>query len=309
MMASLMTRKDTTHLGFSDESHWNTGRYRSLGLVTLTSENRNDLTVAVQHILDNSGTKEFAWKNLRDVKYSFAAEKLCDFVNRTVGGEMRVDVLTWDVEDSRHRIYGRDDTANLARMYYHLMTSAITRRWPSGAVWQMHPDERTDMDWDELERCLRGVPRKLKSHAQARLDGEAETSKLNKPRIDPVKSSSEPLVQLADLFAGIAAFSWNRSAAYDRWEAREDGQTDMFDDILDAAQPLAISKSESYKARTLQRFDAFWLRAGGIHHDYGEGLRTWKPDVPVNFWLYIPQGDNDKAPRRGDRPSVPRSRR
>ena len=179
----------------------------------------------------------------------------------------------------------------------------MRRRWPSDAIWQMHPDERTDMDWEELERCLGGIPRKLKGYSQSRLDEAVDASELGKPRVKPVKSSDQPLVQLADLFAGLAAFSWNRSNEYDRWESKENGQSDMFDrqtDILRGMPSPGISISESYKARILHRFDGQWLRhnGNGIRHDYGEGLKTWNPAIPINFWLYAPQRDDDKAPRR-----------
>jgi len=66
-----------THIGFADESHWNTGRFRSLGLVTLPL---NCLEVAeseVRRLLDESQVREFKWKKLNGAKERFAAEKLC----------------------------------------------------------------------------------------------------------------------------------------------------------------------------------------------------------------------------------------
>ena len=58
-----------------------------------------------------------------------------DFViEQALQGALGEDVLTWDTEDSRHKIKGRDDIANLQRMYYRPLrpyTSILALRLPS----------------------------------------------------------------------------------------------------------------------------------------------------------------------------------
>ena len=44
---------------------------------------------------------------------------------------IRIDSLMWDIDDSRHKISGRDDTANLCRMYHHLLRNVFLERWPN----------------------------------------------------------------------------------------------------------------------------------------------------------------------------------
>ena len=287
---------DFTHVGYSDESHWNQGRYRSLGLVTLPIVNLDETTAAAQEILAERKAKEFAWKRLRTANQEAVARKLCTLVsNLALAGTIRVDTLIWDVFDSRHQIQGRDDTANLARMYYHLLINVVERRWPTGTYWEMRPDDRTDMDWETLEECLQYPSRAMRNPTRMLLDRTSDVEGVARPQISPIHSIDQPLIQIADLFAGLAAFSWNRHVEYQHWRSKQLGQLGMFSD----ASQAELSKSETYKARALQYFEAQcpW-QILGISQANGKGLRTRSPADPINFWPYTPQHDEDRAPRR-----------
>lgn len=104
-----------THLAFSDESHWNIGRYRALGLVTIRCENVIELEQMIRRLLNELGLSEFKWKEfkwnkLSGVRERSAALRMCDLTVATVcRGHMRIDVLIWDIEDSRHKVPHRDD--------------------------------------------------------------------------------------------------------------------------------------------------------------------------------------------------------
>lgn len=297
-----MAKTPATHIGFSDESHWNKGRYRSLALVTL---NRSELQATVSELyrlLDHCDVTEFAWKNLRSDRYRFLAQEFCKFAVDLANAEkIRVDTLIWDTHDSRHGIPGRDDAANLARMYYHLMRNVIANRWPKASHWEMYPDRRTGMDWETLENCLPSGPSR---HINASELGNLLVQEIRKPSIKAVASSAQPLVQLADLFAGLAAFSWNEHAAYERWK----GQSDMLSQMFDDAQPSNLSNSQAPKARTLLHFTNYCKRRIAISHNKREGLRTRNPSVPINFWRYVPQREDDKAPLRPEKASNHRRR-
>ena len=287
---------DLTHAGYSDESHWNQGRYRTLGLVTLPIVTVDEALSDAQMILDKSNVKEFAWKALRTDKQEAVAKQLCTLASRLAySGKIRVDTLIWDVSDSRHKIQGRDDTANLARMYYHLLINVIERRWPLGCYWEMRPDNRTDMDWDTLEECLQYPSRTMKNATHTLLDGTSGVEGVAPPQINPVHSKDDSLIQIADLFAGLAAFSWNKHMEYQKWRLKQLGQLNMFGD----GSRTELSRSATYKARTLQFFEGQRpLYNLGTSQANGERLRTWDPTEPINFWLYVPQIEEDKAPRR-----------
>ena len=153
-----MEVSSATHVCFSDESNWNHGRYRSLGMVSLRVDDLDFLETELASLLRNSNVREFKWTKLQGAKYQFAAEKMCDFAIKYASlTRLRVDVLMWDTEDSRHKVMGRDDTRNLNIMYYHLFRNVFRMRWPDDSVWKLYPDEHTSLDWKTLQECLDNV--------------------------------------------------------------------------------------------------------------------------------------------------------
>ena len=115
-----------THVGFADESHYNIGRYRGLGLVSLEVKNLRRLEVDLRSLLDQSNVNELKWKNIDGAKERLAAKKLLrSAVRHAKRGTLRADILIWDIEDPRHKIRGRDDLANLERTYYKLFKNVM----------------------------------------------------------------------------------------------------------------------------------------------------------------------------------------
>ena len=287
----------STHCGFGDESHWQKGRYRTVGLVTLPATQVADVTSGVLTIAERHSIREFKWHKVSSAKHRFAMNEICTLVaNREWRGKLRIDILIWDVQDTRHRVPHRDDTANLARMYYHLMRNVVERRWPDATGWLMSLDERTDMDWGTLEDCLRGRSRKEKMANEPPLVSLRGTARQRPPRVRQVRSPDEPLVQLADLFAGLGAFSWNMREEHHAWQAvqteRDRGQLSL-DFGLQGAE---VSNSARFKHEVLSHFTG--IRTPGVVLKKDEGLRTYGPKNSINFWLYEPHRASDKAPQR-----------
>ena len=292
---AVVESRHATHQGFSDESSWNQNRYRSIALVTAPT----DIAIATRAkcalLLEESGVGEFAWKNLRDARHGFAAQKLIDSVVELTGAEqLRVDVLVWDTHDTRHQIYGRDDTENLARMYYHIHSNVRELRCPIEAKWFFHIDERSDLDRVTLEDCLAGRTRRERESLQLVLNGD--NPERFPPSIEWADSSKEPLIQVADLFAGMGAFSWNEALTHSQWKANQSGQMSFMEEF--AGPP--VSNSASPKHETLKHFESLGLPYVSIGAGGKNGLRTSGPDNPINFWKYDPQGGFDKAPVRNE---------
>lgn len=56
-----------THIAYSDESNWNRGRYRSIGLVTAPDSEARRLSDAMVDLLDECGvSSEFKWNKVSD---------------------------------------------------------------------------------------------------------------------------------------------------------------------------------------------------------------------------------------------------
>jgi len=288
-----------SHFAYSDETHYNVGRYRGIGLVTVQHASAVNSNVELRRLLDESEVREFKWRKFDSAKERFAACKMLEFALAQVGlASMRLDILVWDTEDSRHKIRGRDDTGNLHRMYHHLFKHVLSERWPDGSTWCLYPDEQGEMDWDSVE----GFLDKVSSRAEISRDlfsGERFRLRLKREfRIEevvPVSSEKEPLVQLADLLAGLAVYSREAYERYELWQASTSSQQLLFDPANKSE--LAISRADHERFAALAWFDAECKkRKFGVSLKTYRGLRTPNPDNPINFWWYEPQHDQDKAP-------------
>lgn len=295
-----MTKTGITHVGFSDESNWNQGRFRSLGLVTAPVEALHDLDKQLRQVLAKSDVSEFKWQNLRQARERFAAEKMCNFaVEAACRQQLRVDVLIWDIQDSRHNIAGRDDIANLQRMYYHLFHNVLRSRWPDNAVWRLHPDEHTAIDWDTVQDCLENVADRWEVERSLFTKGQFHIRlrrEFGLEEIRSVSSHEHQLLQLADLFAGMAVFSRDQFDAYQAWMAAKGPQSLLFDNRNE--KPDA-SRSARERFSVLEHFDkACKKHKLGVSLETKRGLWTPQPAKPLNFWLYEPQHPEGRAPRK-----------
>lgn len=292
------------HIGYADESRWSGGRYRSIALITAERPTAERVSGEVARVLAESnlsGSKpEFAWKNLRTDKTLAVANAITRITVAAAYSEpFRVDVITWDNQDSRNAVARRDDLANFEHMYYHLIIGTIERKWPR-ASWLIRPDDRTDTDWRELEQCLQFPSRKSRLSQSLALDKRLQSVSI--PLRIKAVTSTHPLIQVADLFAGIASFSWEKRKAYAAWKSRRIEQPDMFLNVFQEELQLTTHGGE-YKSQTLHNFEKIYLQRlrGRDKKEFEKrpgGLVTRDPSTPINFWFYAPQGSYDKAPRK-----------
>jgi hypothetical protein len=283
-----MDRPSWTHVAFVDESNWNRERYRSLCAVTALRSRAVELHHVLGGLLQQSGVGELQWKKVRTARDRFAAIKVVDAaLEAAVDTELRIDVVVWDTHDSRHRIRGRDDIANLQRMYFHLLRNVLDTRWADGLHWALLPDERTDLDWTEASRVLMGCGTKTVLNATGPV-GRLPSLVLRLrhsftvEKVLPSPSKGLPLLQLADLFAGLTAYSHNSHDRFRRWRAKHQ-----------------VAGTHQERSIVLQHLLG---RGGelrlGIDLEQRQGLWTPAPSKPINFWCYTPKHPADKAPVR-----------
>jgi hypothetical protein len=279
-----------THVGFADESYWNIGRYRSLGLVTASLELVDRLQGDLKRLLDESGVAEFKWKNLDGAKERFAAIKMCKFaIENALARKLRVDVLIWDIQDSRHNVPGRDDIANLQRMYYHLFRNVLRARWPNDAVWRLHPDEHTALDWETMREYLEkaSVTSVTVERERSLFTGGEFRIRLRREfgieEIRPIPSDQHPLLQLADLFAGLAAFSHERFDEYQKWLHTVSPQPPLINEAKACVDP---SRASQERFQVLKKFDETCKeRKLGVSLKTKKGLWTPDPQRPINSFV------------------------
>jgi hypothetical protein len=121
---------EVTHVAYSDETHHNVGRFKGIGVVTAAIQHATRASEEVKAILATASVSELKWEKLRTARDRMAAIRVTDWLFTRID-VLRIDILTWDIEDARHRLQGRDDAANLQRMYHHLMNNVL-RRYPTG---------------------------------------------------------------------------------------------------------------------------------------------------------------------------------
>lgn len=293
-----------THIGFADESHYNKGRFRSLAVVSLKQGGHESVKKQVCTLLEESDVKELKWEKVKDAKYRFAARKiLCLAVDLASRGVIRIDTLIWDIEDTRHKIKGRDDLENLHRMYHHLFKDVLQKRWGDGAIWILYPDENRGLNFKDIHYFLHLKQGKL-TPAKRSLFSKKRSSLewiqyYHIADISPVKSHDEPLVQISDLFAGMAAFSYKCFDKFKRWEKANSPQRGLFDVHAIAENGDGISNSERERFFLLDGFNKECKRRKmSVSLNSHHGLRTMDPRYPLNFWFYLPQSEMDNAPVR-----------
>lgn len=280
-----------THLAFSDDSGQK--RYHSLSLCTFEAKHEESLFSELDGLLKLSAVSEFKWEKLRSAKYRFAAERIINFVFKHLD-KLRIDTIIWDYEDSRHRISQRDDNENRVRMYYHLTSTTMSRRWLiAGTKWQWKPDEQSAVDWNTLWDCLQ-----LKKHkcVQDLFNENPDFEKVKLERPIPSKSSENCFIQVADLFAGIGAYSWECFDSYYIWSSQvaSQQQNSLFDSEI-LAQTFTDAEEERFRMLKLLR-DKCGENRLQVSLNSSRGLKSNLVTSPINFWLYTPRVVVDKAP-------------
>ncbi len=119
-------------------------------------------------------------------------------------------------------------------------------------------------------------------------------------QISEACSAETPLCQLADLFAGLGAFSHSAYPRYASWLCTQSGQMPL-ELGLDDAQ-VEPSKSDQERFTIMKHFDdECKKRKMHVGLKSSRGFKTHDPRQPINFWLYEPQHPDDKAPVKQSR--------
>jgi hypothetical protein len=287
-------------VAFSDESKYNTGRWRSIGLVSIQYKNVLRLQDKLNNILIESKIDEFKWAKFKTAKYRFGAEKMIDcIVPECKSGNVRIDIIVWDTHDSRHAIQGRDDIANLGRMYFHLMKNVANKRWFITYSWNFYPDEQSSMDWNTLSDCVNHATRtsKLVTDEQELFTPFAAMNEFRIRHLMSRPSKEEPFIQLADMFAGMATYSRNCYNKYCYWKELSSGQGSLFNN-----SEIKQSNADEERCKTIHEFVNKCKDLGmTVSIDRDSGLKTYNPNDPINFWKYVPQHSKDIAPIRSNK--------
>ena len=253
---------ETVAYGYTDESQYNVGRYRGVALVSALSTAATQLTVEARDVLMSSGATECKWEKVRTARMRFLAEKLLNWaLDAALMGRLLVDVLTWDVGDSAHAGAGIPYLKRLHQMYHDLLADALAHRWPQAGRWTLYPDEQNALRWSMIQV---GLPCPV--------------------TVVPGESHREPLIQVADLFAGLAVFSRAGYDVYEQWLCLSPGERRA---SLSGPIPHAHSRLSAADRQRCIVLDDFFTRCKrrlpGISLRTNRGLRTYDSSKPIAF--------------------------
>jgi len=118
--------------------------------------------------------------------------------------------------------------------------------------------------------------------------------------IRQVSSEQYALVQLADLFAGLGAYSHTTFNKYINWEIEHGEQVNLKLTNNSTTPQDMPSKNDLDRFKIIEyvyteskrnRFQLSFRKS--------KGFKTNNPENPLNFWFYTPQHPNDRAPVKG----------
>ena len=288
---------------YSDESGIWDRRFQSIAVVSGKAEVLEELREELQQELDHRQIREVKFSEIAgynspvsDAARRFMRIAVKDFaVNR----KTRIDVLTWDTADSRHAVARRDDFANLGRMYYHLLLH-VARQW-NRIHWDLYPDINPKVDWEATARYLNATSLYRPSLQQLELLELPARERLRFDRIQQVDSAGEPLVQLADLLAGLARYSCEEGRQCVQWLDSQVSRRQLRFKDLCATNRLRDSHTRR-KLCLYQLIGNVYILCGQhkLHVSLREKGCLWTRicTKPVNFWHYEPQSIHDRAPVR-----------
>ncbi|GAG35212.1 unnamed protein product, partial [marine sediment metagenome] len=163
------------------------------------------------------------------------------------------------------------------------------------------PDRRSKINWGEITKYLNmtNLSRsKLKQPTLLNLIQDHQTFQFN--RVQPLDSVNEPLVQLADLFAGMARFSGEECPQCVQWLSSF-GNIDQLK-LRDNHKVSSKDKGTRIKECCYQLIGELdrVCKSCRLGVSLRKKKRLWTRihTNPINFWIYEPQGDYDKAPTR-----------
>ena len=283
--------EDKVLQAYSDESGINVGdKYTSVSVVSGEAEVLNCLRDKLGKTLRDKKVDEVKFSEIK--RYESPVTKAAiNFIECTVNdfaiyNRVRVDTITTDNECLASDNYDYGNKPELERMYCCVLAN-IVRRWRS-TKWGFYPDMNSGVNWGEIVSFLNmaTMQKRVKKPFLIELM-LGEDTQFQFSEVEQLNSAGEPLVQLADLFAGMARFSHedNVSCAewVERWKDMRQGEL-----IPAMAQNNRnITRSKECRYRLIGGL-YFICRRHGLYVSIRteNHLKTWRPKNPINFWDY-----------------------
>ena len=294
---------------FQDESQDATRRFTSVASLTTTTNGLLRLNSDLETVIGGDGGNEVKWSRITNRAKSDRARVVVGIVvNLAEVNELRVDVLTWDREDARHRgVSNPDRLKEHVNMRSTLSAWVQSNRWGPEMDWHPRPDQLEGVDWDHMDNATGFKRRKYRERLpDTHMLNHSEVAHNLNARTVPIDSKASLPTQVCDLFAGAAAFSHGgKHGESSNWSKVELHQMSIpspsktFYEGLTGTKGTGISPGEGLKIDVITAVMATCERRE-FRVRGQDGLETpyWASSQPVNFWLYNPKRKDDRAPSK-----------
>jgi len=285
------------YLLFSDESGYNgKHRFRSIAIISGPKSILKKLNEELQTILTKYRCSEIKFSKITGhintkiiaVEFLHLALSYCNLL------KIKVHVITWDIKDSRHKIKGRKDIENLKRMYYHILKRA-QNNWGEIINWEFYPDEFSAINWQsEVIPYLSNTNLEKKDNDDNTLFAILKNTRF--PLIykhNELESDNYPILQLADLFAGMIRYSHEHGKLFNQWLSDIESE----DTLFPIKKSCNASKNAKHKFYVMKDFKETCKKYKlGVNFSENKYFTTFSNKNGIILWLYKPQGEYDKAP-------------
>ncbi len=278
---------------YSDESGINKyDPYTSIAVVSGEESTLKSLRTKLSKIIEDKNIKEVKFVGV--TKYGStitqAARKFieCTLDDFACYHKVRVDIIT----RNNQLVHSNTNSSNepqLEHLYYCLL-SHIIRQWQN-VVWDFYPDVNSKINWSEIidylenTRLHRG---NIRNPLLIDLVLE-ENPRFRFNEVQQLHSINEPLIQLTDLFAGMARFSNEENSKCVQYALSYANQKQGKFQFPFGYNEINVHKSRECRYRLIG--DLYHLC--GKHKLYvslreKKHLWTRRHKSPINFWDYKP---------------------
>ena len=201
------------------------------------------------------------------------------------------------MQDSRHNVRGRDIIKCHSHMYYKTILHA-SNCFNAKSI-SIFPDRGCSFDWADLELIITRTPAARLTRRDKHQSTDSISNFLAAPfipvnRVEEIDDEDNPLIQLADHFAGLGVFSRGKHEFFGRWFKPLTRTETLFAGLR---PPDNLPRSFVPRFRLIKNIYEVCNNNGVIislkTNNY---LRTYDPNVKLNFWHYVPAGPDDKGP-------------
>lgn len=275
---------------YSDESGTNVGdRYTSVSVVSGEAEVLNYLRDKLGEVLIDKDVDEVKFSDITRYEWP-VTEAAVDFVKCVVNdfavyNRVRIDTITRDNWLISGGDYDYGSEPDLEGMYCHLLPH-VGRTWGC-TEWDFYPDEHPGFNWSGIVSNLSMTSMLIaEGDKEGFIERTDEYAEFEFSEVEELSSEDEPLVQLADLFAGIARFSHEDNGGCAEWVARGYGRQGILIPSMGWGGEN-ITRSEECRYRIIGKLYSLCHR----HRLYvslrtGKHLKTLRPQSPINFCDY-----------------------